>query len=66
MKVIDNPWNQPDVSEVTPVYVPDCGTRSYTMGIVFLKDGSYSEPSSKTTTLPFISLSRDRSILGRL
>ena len=42
MKVKDNPWNQPDVSEVTPVYVPNCGTRSYTMDIVFMKDGSYS------------------------
>ena len=41
MKVIENPWNQPDVSDVTPVYVPKCGTRSYTMDIIFLKNNRY-------------------------
>lgn len=41
VKTIDNPWNQPDVSKVTPVYVPKNGTRSYKMDIVFIKNGQY-------------------------
>lgn len=41
VKVKEKPWNQPDVSKVTPVYVPSNGTRSYTMDIVFMKDGKY-------------------------
>lgn len=36
VKVKETVHDQPDVSKVTPVYVPKCSTRSYTMDVTFI------------------------------
>lgn len=36
VKVNETVHDQPDVSKVTPVYVPKCGTRSYTLDVTFI------------------------------